>query len=423
MRKITGIILVAVLSIFLLSACNNTKKNSDDAQKPVVVQKVTQGTMKSSIDYTGNLSAIHDAKVFAKVAGKVEAIYFDEGDRVRKGDLLIKLEDRDLVAQVNQAKAALEMALARLNQAKAGRDLQSVSTSTQIQQARNAQIQAQATWELADKDMQRMKNLFIKGAISRQTLDQAEMQEKVARKQLDSAQEGLKLAQAQVAQNNIRREDIEVAKAGVAQAQAALQQAQTQWGYTELRSPLDGVVVGKGIKVGELVMMGGGTPLMEIVDNRSIDAEFQAAEKDLSYLKEGRAVNVQVDALKDGNFKGVITRVIPAVDNQSRSFKVKVAMPNQGEQLKSGMFAQISLITYENPQALLVPREAVLKRDGKTVVFVMNNGRAEMKEVKTGVYDNKNYEIVSGLAAGEILIIEGQHVLNDGDDVRVEKGA
>ena len=162
---------------------------------------------------------------------------------------------------------------------------------------------------------------------------------------------------------------------------------------------------------------------MEIVDNRSIDAEFQAAEKDLSYLKEGRAVNVQVDALKDGNFKGVITRVIPAVDNQSRSFKVKVAMPNQGEQLKSGMFAQISLITYENPQALLVPREAVLKRDGKTVVFVMNNGRAEMKEVKTGVYDNKNYEIVSGLAAGEILIIEGQHVLNDGDAVRVEKGA
>ena len=424
MKKIAALIAI-ILALSLFSACNQAKKNGNDAAKPVEVGKVASGLMESSISYTGSIRAVHEAKVFSKVAGKVEQIYFEEGDAVTKGDLLIKLEDRDLIAQVNQAKASLEMAEAHLNQARAGRDLQSVTTATQIQQANNLAIQAQAGWELAEKDMQRMKNLFTKGAISRQTLDQAEMQEKVARKQLDSAREGLTLAQAQVAQNNIRKEDIEVAKAGVNQALAALQLAETQLSYTEIRSPLDGVVISKTVKVGELVpasVMGGGAPLIEIVDNRNIQVEFQAAEKDVSYLKAGREVKVLVDALKNGNFNGVIEKVIPAIDNQTRSFKVKVAVLNPEGLLKSGMFVQISLITYKNPDAVLVPRESILKRSGKTVVFVVENNRAKMKEVKTGVYDDKNYEIISGLSQGESLVLEGQHVLNEGDEVRIEKG-
>lgn len=426
-QLITLAVLVSALMVLIMAGCASQAKESETFEqvKPVKVTPVKSDLMEKVLSFTGTIEPVEKAEIFSKIPGKVEEVFCQEGDSVEAGQVLIQIEDDDLMAAVAQAEAALEMARARVSQAKAGEGLQSIKTRTDIQQAQNALNQAEAHHKLAKTDLSRMTSLFSDGAIPHQQLDVAEMNEEVSRKTLDSARETLRLAKASVAQDRIREEDLHVATAGVAQAEAMLLTARTQLGYARIVSPITGVVTYRAVEPGELISsstMMRAAPLLKVVDNTEVNAEAQVPEKDISHFKEGGSVRVLIDAIKPGKLTGRIHTIVPAADRQSRSFKIKVSLPNQNGSLKSGMFARIQVVSYSNPHALLIIREALQDRDGKKVLFIVRQNVAVMKEVKPGTNDETNYEILSGVKAGDPVVTAGQTILNDGDRVRVEGG-
>ena len=430
-KQITPLTILTVITILVsfsvLSGCasRGTAGLQGEQAKPVRVTPMQIGLMEKVLSFTGTVEPVEKAEIFSKIPGKVEAVYCREGDRVAAGQVLVQIEDEDLKAAVVQAEAALEMAQARVSQARAGEGLQNIKTRTDIVQAQNAVNQAEAQYKMAKTDLSRMTNLFNEGAIPRQQLDVAEMNEEVSRKALDSARETLRLAKASVAQDRIRKEDLHVAHAGVSQAEAMLLTARTQLGYARIISPIAGVVTFRGVEPGEMICastMMRAAPLLKVVDNSEVTIEASVPEKDISLFAEGRPVRILIDALKPGKFSGKVTTLVPAADRQSRSFRVKVSPLSCGEILKSGMFARIQVVSYRNPRALLITREALLDRDGKKVLFVVDKNVAHMKEVKPGTCDEKNYEIVSGVGNGDLVVTAGQTILNDGDMVNVEGG-
>jgi len=415
------------ISFVLLSGCQKEKKKEEAAEikKPVRVITVREGVMEKARFYTGTVESIEKAEIFSKIPGKVERVSCHEGDRVIAGQVLIQLEDADLRAAVMQAEAALKMARARLAQAKAGSGLQATKTHTDINNAKNALYQAEANYDLAKTDLGRTRNLFDNGAIPEQQLDVAVNREKVTRKILDSARENLHMAKASTAQDRIREEDIPVAQAGIAQAEAALFIAKTQLGYAHITSPLSGIITFRGVEPGELITastMIRTAPLLKIVDNSEVCIDAKIPQKDLSYFGIGRKVRVLVDSVRGVEYRGTVKALIPVADQQDRSFKVKVSLHNEGGKLKSGMFARIKASGYRNALALLVPRESLQERDGRKVLFVVEGGQAKLREIKGGENDEVNLEIVSGLKAGDQVVTEGQTILNDGDRVLVEGG-
>jgi HlyD family secretion protein len=419
--------LISMLTILVFSGCasQGTESQTFEQVKPVKVTPVKADLMEKVLSVTGTIEPVEKAEIFSKIPGKVEGVFCQEGDRVEAGQVLIQIEDDDLIAAVAQTEAALEMARARVSQARAGEGLQSIKTRTDILQAQNALNQAEAHQKLAKTDLSRMRSLFNDGAIPRQQLDVAEMNEEVSRKTLDSARETLRLARASVAQDRIREEELHVAQAGVSQAEAMLLTARTQLSYARIASPITGVVTNRGVEPGELISsssMMRAAPLLKVVDNSEVNAEVQVPEKDISHFKKGGNVRVLIDAIKPGNLTGRIHTVVPAADRQSRSFKIKVSLPNHNGLLKSGMFARVQVVSYQNFHALVTPRESVMEREGKQVLFVVNEDKALMKEVKLGTNDDKNYEILSGVKMGDPVVTAGQTILNDGDKVRVEGG-
>ena len=428
-RKIVTILsLIVVLAVLLPAGCTHGDKKAETAAppKPVAVTPVQCSLLENVISFTGTVEPVEKAEIFSKIPGKVETVYCREGDTVKAGETLIQLEDADLKAAVSQAQAALRMAEARLSQAHSGMTLQNTQSETGIQQAKNAVAQAEVKHRLDVLNLDRMKTLYKNGVIPRQSLDVGQTEEEVSSKALDSARENLKLAKASTAQNSIRKDDMKVARAGIAQAEAALLVAQTQLGYTRITSPVSGVVAFRGVEPGELVAatsMLRAAPLLRVVNNRSVYIEVMVPEKDVHLFGEGRNVRVTVDAAGAMQCQGRVTAILPAADPQNRSFKVKISVDNTGGHLKSGMFARLQGVSYRNPRALLVPREAVLEREGKKVVFVVDGNRVVMREVKTGRNNEKNCEITAGVKSGEQIVTAGQTLLNDGDAVRVEGGA
>ncbi len=163
-------------------------------------------------------------------------------------------------------------------------------------------------------------------------------------------------------------------------------------------------------------------PLLKIVDNSEVCIDAKIPQKDLSYFGIGRKVRVLVDSARGSDYRGRVMALIPVADQQDRSFKVKVSLCNPGGKLKSGMFARIEASGYRNSHALLVPRESLQERDGRKVLFVVEGEHAKLREIKAGVNDEVNMEILSGLKTGDVVVTEGQTILNDGDKVRVEEG-
>jgi HlyD family secretion protein len=427
LQIISLIVLIFALPVIVFTGCSPQGKETSMVEqlKPVKVTPVTMGLMEKRLSLTGTIEPLEKAEIFSKIPGKVEKVYCREGDRVQAGQLLIQLEDDDQLAAVAQAEAALEMARARLSQAKSGVGIQATKTHTDIQQAQNSLYQAEANYKLVRTDLSRMKGLFRDGAIPRQQLDVAETNEEVSRRALDSARQNLQFARASVGQDRIREEDRHVARAGISQAEAALLTARTQLKYACIVSPVSGVVTYRGVEPGEMISastMMRAAPLLRVVDTRQFNVEAQVPEKDICMFEEGRSVRVIIDAIKHGDVLGKITTVVPAADRQSRSFKIKVSLPNRSGLLKSGMFARIQAVSYRNSHALMIPREALMEREGKKVLFIVRQNVATMTEVKPGNNDEKNYEILSGVKSGDPVVTAGQTILNDGDKVRVEGG-
>lgn len=331
---------------------------------PVAEARISQEP--SYYEAVATINARTASTISSKLMGAVQAIHVHEGTRVKKGDLLISIDPRTVTAQLEQAQAGL-------------REARRAETS-----ALSARDAAAAASQLATSTLERYRPLLQQNSVSPQEFDEVESRGRQAK---------AALAQAEAM--------IEAARSRVQQSEAAVSQASLAQRDAQVIAPYDGQVVARMVDEGDLAAPG--TPLLTIEQEGLFCADLLLPERYIQSVSVGTAVKVSVPALGDLEASGHVGRIVPAADAQSRSFEVKVAMP-QGLDLKSGMFARV-FIPVGGTGGLLVPAAAVVTEGQLTGLFIVDEKQiARFRLVRTGKTYGDRVEIISGLMEGQRYI-------------------
>ena len=395
--------LLAMFATALLGICSACSSEPKDTEQPVPVQivPVSQSTLDETVTANAVLFPIAQSALVPKLSAPVKRFYVNRGSHVRAGQLLAELENRDLAAAAQENRGAFDQAQASY----------ATATAADIPQGlQKAQLDAQAAKEsfvAAQKVYDSRKQLFEQGALPRKELDQAGVDLTNARNQYEIAQkrlESLNSIGAQQAQKS--------AKGQLESAEGKYQGAEAQLSYSQIRSPIHGVVTDRPLYPGE--MASAGTPLLTVMDISQVVARAHIPQQSAALLKVGDPAEVTVPGF-DNSFPGKVTIVSPALDPGSTTVEVWVTLKNPGERLKPGASVQISAVARSIKGALTIPAIALLTaQDGTTSVMVAgNDGRAHQKQVKTGVREADQVQIVDGLHAGDRVVGSGSYGLPD----------
>ncbi|HXW07688.1 MAG TPA: efflux RND transporter periplasmic adaptor subunit [Vicinamibacterales bacterium] len=335
------------------------------------------------LNASGYVTARRRATVSSKVTGKVVDIFVEEGKEVQRGQVLARLDD-------SQIRAALAVARA------------------QLQAARSAAVEDEARLREARLTQQRLERL---------------VQDKVvSRAELDSAEATVKSLEARIA---LARQQVEVAETQVAARE-------TDLADMVVRAPFDGVAISKDAQPGEMispVSAGGGftrTGICTIVDMTSLEVEVDVSESYINRVRPGQPVEAVLDAYQDWRIPAHVITTVPSADRQKATVRVRIGFEQLDPRILPDMGVKVSF--YEERAAepasgqaaptLLVPKSAVRTVDGQSIVFLVRAERVERRAVRTGVVDGDRIEVLSGLSAGDRVVVEGPDTLTDGARVK-----
>jgi len=403
-KIIIGLVVVGVIVIFVLA---NLFKSQEKSYK-VEVEKIKKGDITSIVSASGKIQPIKEVKISAYVAAKITHLPVEDGDRVRKGDLLVQLDPARYRAIVKQNQAQMKLAKARLEQA-----------------------------ELV---YQRQKELFEKKLTSQQQFDEA-------------------------------RTEYNIALAEHDRNMAALEQAKDDFSKTTITSPMSGIVTELNAEVGEIVMIGTmnnpGTVIMTISDLSEIEVEIEVDETDIALVDEDQEAKIEIDAFPDTSFDGKVTEISNTAritgygtQEQVTNFLVKVLLLDEVGGIKPGMSASVDITAEFREDVFKAPIASVVlrpeKQDSTEVeegtksealasdtaeaekeekeeeekkkevegIFVMEDNTAKFVKVETGISDQQNIEIVTGLEQDQKIIVgpyKTLRQLKDGYKVKVTK--
>jgi len=345
---------------------------NEDAAAPVVVavERVRLGTVRNSVWVTGEVLALRSVEVVPKIAGRLERLrtpggeLIEEGVEVKKGQVVAVIEHEQLEAAVRSAEAALEVA-------RAARETAMVNVADAL------------------REKERWVELRKRGS--------------GAERQLDQAVTAYDRAQAQLKQAGAR----------IAQVEAALAQAKVNLDEATIEAPFSGLVARKHVDEGAFV--GPSTPLFKLADISQVEITGGVAGRHYPRLQAGQTkAEIQVDACSDRRFEGTVSRLRPELDRVTRTVAVTIRVANPERRLKPGMYARIRLILDERKDVPIVPDEALVAAGDKTHVFVVDDGRVHVREVKIGLEEGAENEVLEGLRAGDRVVVRGQQLLSEG---------
>lgn len=401
-------ILAAVLCV---TGCSGGKAASAEPVATVQVANVKQAEIQRVVAGEGVVYARQQAAIVPKISAPVSKYYVNRGSHVRAGQLLAELENSDLKAAAMQSKAALEQA-----QAAYDTSLQ-MSIPAQLQYAQQNLALTRATMQAQERAYQSDKALFQQGALARKLLDDQQVLYTQARNQYLTAKQQVKALQAVGHQAQIK-----TAEAQLAAARGAYMAAQAQLSYSEIRSPIDGTVASSPLYIGE--MASAGTPLLTVVDTSKVTVRLYLAPDQAALLHPGDPAEI---SLNGGQVKvaGKATVVSPALDPNSTTVQVWVEALNPHDELKPGSAVTVSMVAETAPHALVIPASAIINTpdQGPTVMLVGSDSRAHQTPVKTGISDNGEIQVLSGLHAGDTVITQGGFGLDDNTKVQVAAGS
>lgn len=384
--------------LLLLISCS--KKPETSQQMPIVQGAKIETVQPSSVDdyyeAVGTVRARNSSVVAARIMGSIVALHVREGDTVRAGQTLIEIESREAGIQVQKAQAGVRESQEALEE-----------VDRNIRAAESTREAALANEKLANTTFNRYQTLFARRSVSPQEFDEVRTKLEVASAERDRTDKLLQVAKAQ------RRQVL----ARIDQAKADVSNARVYVGYAKLTSPINGIVVSKQTDVGYLATPG--SPLLTIEDNSRYQLAVAVEESRLGTIHLGEQAQLQIEALSNTELTGSVEEIVPASDPNSRSYIVKIGVPNlAGVQLRSGIYGKARFISGQR-QALAIPKTSISQRGQLTGVFVVDQaGLARLRLIKTGRAFGDNVEILSGLNAGEQIVIEGPATIQDGTRVR-----
>lgn len=370
---------------------------------------------------SGYVVAAHRIAVGAKVLGRVEWIGVDKGDRVEAGQVLVRLEDAEYRAQVEQARATLAEAVARLDELRAG------SRPQEKQRDRAAIAEAEAGLRNAESEFERAERLHRAGVLAKSELDRATMQRDVARAKLETARQSSELTDA-----GPRAEQIRAAAAAAAQAKAALDYAATQLENTKIVAPVSGTILQRIVERGEMVSpsafgdSGARTAVVSLADLDDLQVELDISQADFARLRMGQRAEVVPEAYPNLRYSGYVEEIAPEANRAKATVQVKVKIENPDEQLRPEMNARVNFLADAAPAAAggpsraLVPQTAVVRSGEAAFVFVVKGDRVEQRTVRLGEASGSSYYVLDGLVGGEQVVTSGAEGLGDGDRIAIE---
>lgn len=399
----------AAAAVIIVCGCTKEKEKEAEPVVPVEVTEVRTEPIQRMIRAEGVLRALDQSAVMPKISAPVAKFYVNRGDHVRKGQLLATLENRDLVAAVTDAKGAFEQAAANY------RNVSSGTVPDEVTKAQGDVQAAQQQMEAAKRLLDSREQLLKEGALARRLVDEASVAYAQARSQYDTAQKHL-----QSVQSVSRHEEVKGAAGQMESAKGKLDAAQAQLGYSEVRSPIGGVVADRPTYAGE--MANTGTPLLTVVDVSSVIARVNIPPADAAHVRVGQPARISATD-SSAVAAGKVTVVSPAVDPQSTTVEVWVQAPNAGEKLRPGGAVHVEIAAETIPNAVVVPPEALLPSDegGTALMVVGADSVVHQKKAQVGVRTSDKVQIASGANPGERVVIAGGVGLQDGAKVKVEK--
>lgn len=376
-----------VLAASLAAACANSQakdeapavSNPQAAASPTPIIVTTAPAiirnLQRDVEVVGSFAADEEVVVSAQVAGELSQINVDFGSYVSQGQIIATIDQRDAKLKVEQAEAALKQTMARLG----------MKEGAEFDPHQNADAQvarAQLEWE--KMNLARQTKLIENGDTARSVYDQALTQHNLAQ------------ARYQAALDSVNQQ-----LAVVEQQKAALALARKAVTDTVVRSPISGAVKEKHASRGSYLPVNGRIATLVKINPLRLRADIP--ESSAAAARTGQTVNVTVEAFPNRTFTGRVVRIGPSLDEKTRALTVEAEVANSGNLLRPGMFAKSRLIISKDAPAIMVPQRAVVIVAGLSKVFVVENGRAVERIVKTGAMDGDLIEIAEGLRSGEIV--------------------
>jgi len=388
-------------------------RDSADKEPVVSVQvaPVNKTTIQRTVTAEAILFPLQQSAITPKISAPVRTFYVKRGAKIHKGQLLAVLENRDLAAAAEENKGSYEQAQAAYTTTTAA------SLPEEIQKAKLDVQAAKQTLEAEEKVYRTRQDLFQQGALPRKELDQAGVSLTQARNQYEIAQKHLDSLMAVG-----KQQELKSAAGQLTSAKGKYLGAKAQLNYSEIRSPIDGVVTDRPLYPGEMTATG--TPLITVMDISQVIARAHIPQAEAALLKVGNKASITVPGLDDP-VDGKVTVVSPALDPNSTTVEVWVQAANPHQSLKPGTSVQLSMLAQTVPDALVVPASSLLTApDGSTsVMLVGSDNRAHQKTVKVGIRQDDQAQIAEGLQAGDRVVTSGNYGLPDNTKVRVEAAA
>lgn len=371
---------------------------------------------------SGYIVAHHKINVNSKVTGRVKWIGVEKGDKVKEGQVLVRLEDDEFRAQYDQARGATENARAFLQ------ELQNGSRPEEVQQAQHNLDEARATAANDKITLDRTKDLTAQGVLSKQAFDDANAKYEADQQRVNSLTQSYTLAKL-----GPRAEELSRAKGALLQAQGAEAYAKSLLDATVIRAPVTGTILERTAEKGELVTAqfasgAAGGPQGQVValaDLNDLQVELDIAQDDFSKLDAHQKGVMTTDAFPDRKYDGQIAEISPEADRQKATVQVKVQILNPDSYLRPDMNATVKFLANESksaesrPTGVFVPTTAVRNRDGKKFVLLAFDGKVLTREVQV-VAQRSGGLLVSGLNGGEDVITSGPQNLKDGDKIKIK---
>ena len=403
---IVGIVLVvAVGSISIFSKSKTVEVIKQDV-KNVKTQKVITGTISTNIEYASNLKPEKEVIVLPKTGGKVATVNVNVGDKISVGQILFTLEITDYAAQLEQAQAGVSAASANLERTSDS------GLTQQLLQAEQLIGKLQIQYNTIKDSYVRTQTLYSAEAVSKKELDDATSQYDGITIDLKNAEDNLNLLKSKSGPQATK-----AAAAAVEQAQAGVSAVQNQINNATITAPIAGVVSEKAVEVGQLASGQSGS--VTIIDYSNLTAEINVPDKMLAHIQVGQSVQVNINSLPDKKIVGVIDNISPNTSSKNNFYVVKVKIDNSNGDIKSGMFAKISLSAENKSNILMAPNETIKMENGVNYLYTVDNGEVKKVSIQTGISNEKFTEITSGIEVGVDIVTEGQNLLSDGEKVNL----
>jgi membrane fusion protein (multidrug efflux system) len=375
---------LAVLAALAAGPACDTRRASGAAAPapepvPARVVAVAARDVQRSVEAVGTLFPFEEVTISSEVEGRIDRVYVDVGDRVARGQPLVKIVPVELGLNLDQEQAALRQIEARLAPPEGQARLARPQDAAEVRKA-------EADRKDAEQKYQRARELWDQGLIARGAFDEAQARFDAAGAGYDMALQNVRTLQAEAAQRS-----------------ASVALAEKKLGDAVIRAPFAGQVRERLVSPGQYVKVQ--TPAMIVVDSDPLRVRLKVPERMAGWIAVGQPVTVQVEAYPSRSFGGKVSRINPSVDPQARTFEVEALLENPDGALKPGFFARARIASSHVDRALVVPREALRYVYGVYKVYAVDGGKMRERDVKLGSREGEEVEVVEGVREGDRVAV------------------